>query len=303
MSARPAIRPHLWFDTEAKDAAAFYCSVFQGSAVEHVGVVRDTPSGDCDVVYFRLAGQPFMAISAGPAFQFTPAISFIVNFDPGRDPRARQSLDAAWARLADGGTALMPLGAYPFSPHYGWIQDRFGLSWQLILSDPNGESRPFITPSLLFAGEVCGKAEEAAAFYRDVFEGSAPGELARYPDGMAPDREGTVMYTDFRLGDTWFAAMDSARAQGFGFNEAVAFVVECAEQAAIDRYWSLLSAVPEAEDCGWCKDRYGVSWVIVPAVMMEWLRSDDTGRVASVMRAIQGMKKIDMAAIVRAGGD
>lgn len=300
MSARATIRPHLWFNTEAREATAFYCSVFPGSGVEHDGVVRDTPSGDCDVVYFRLAGQPFMAISAGPAFRFTPAISFIVNFDPGRDPQAQQSLDAAWAQLADGGAVLMPLGADPFSPRYGWVQDRFGLSWQLILSDPDRASRPFVTPSLLFTGDVCGKAEEAAEFYREVFEGSEPGELARYPAGMAPDREGTVMYTDFRLGDSWFAAMDSARGHGFGFNEAVAFVVECADQAEIDRYWSRLSAVPAAEDCGWCKDRYGVSWLVVPAVMLEMLRSDDPARVASVMRAMQGMKKIDMAAIVRA---
>jgi predicted 3-demethylubiquinone-9 3-methyltransferase (glyoxalase superfamily) len=300
MSGRPIIRPHLWFDTEARQAAEFYCALFPESAVEHLGVVRDTPSGDCDVVYFRLAGQPFMAISAGPAFRFTPAISFILNFDPGRDPQAQESLDATWAQLVEGGTVLMPLDAYPFSPRYGWVQDRFGLSWQLILSDPGGEPRPFITPSLLFTGAVCGKAEEAAALYREVFEGSKLGQLARYPAGMAPDREGTVMYMDFRLGDTWFAAMDSARGHAFGFNEALAFVIECTDQAQIDRYWSRLSAVPEAEACGWCKDRFGVSWLVVPAVMLELMRSDDPAKVARVMHAMQGMKKIDLATIVRA---
>jgi predicted 3-demethylubiquinone-9 3-methyltransferase (glyoxalase superfamily) len=205
MSGRPTIRPHLWFDTEARQAAEFYCALFPDSAVEHLGVVRDTPSGDCDVVYFRLAGQPFMAISAGPAFRFT---------------QAQESLDATWAQLVEGGTVLMPLDAYPFSPRYGWVQDRFGLSWQLILSDSGGEPRPFITPSLLFTGAVCGKAEEAAALYREVFEGSKLGQLARYPAGMTPDREGTVMYMDFRLGDTWFAAMDSARGHAFGFSGA-----------------------------------------------------------------------------------
>lgn len=300
MSGRPIIRPHLWFDTEARQAAEFYCALFPESAVEHLGVVRDTPSGDCDVVYFRLAGQPFMAISAGPAFRFTPAISFILNFDPGRDPQAQESLDATWAQLVEGGTVLMPLDAYPFSPRYGWVQDRFGLSWQLILSDSGGEPRPFITPSLLFTGAVCGKAEEAAALYREVFEGSKLGQLARYPAGMAPDREGTVMYMDFRLGDTWFAAMDSARGHAFGFSEALAFVIECTDQAQIDHYWSWLSAVPEAEACGWCKDRFGVSWLVVPAVMMEMLRSNDPAQVARVMHAMQGMKKIDLATIVRA---
>lgn len=300
MSAHKTIVPHLWFDTQAREAAGFYCAVFADSAVEHVGQVRDTPSGDCDLVSFSLAGQPFMAISAGPHFRFTPAISFIVNYDPGRDPQAQQSLDRAWAELVEGGEVLMPLDAYPFSKRYGWVQDRFGLSWQLILSDPEREPRPFITPSLLFTGEVCGQAAEAAEFYRSVFEGSQAGDLVRCPAGAEPDREGTVMYTDFRVGDTWFAAMDSAHAHGFGFNEAISFVVKCETQAEIDQYWSLLSAVPEAEQCGWCKDQYGVSWQIVPAALDHMLRSDDAERVARVTRAFLQMKKFDVALLQRA---
>jgi predicted 3-demethylubiquinone-9 3-methyltransferase (glyoxalase superfamily) len=296
---RPII-PHLWYDSQAREAAAFYCSVFPGSRIEHIGEVRDTPSGDCEVVSFRLAGQAFMAISAGPFFRFTPAISFIVNYDPGRDRAAGEALEGAWKKLADGGEVLMELGAYPFSARYGWVQDRFGLSWQLILSDPGGEPRPFIVPSLLFTDGLCGKAEEAAEFYRSVFEGSRPGLLVRYPSGMEPDREGTVMFTDFRLGGTWFAAMDSARAHGFAFNESISFIVECEDQTEIDRYWESLSAVPEAEQCGWCKDRYGVSWQIAPAELQGMMRSRDHERVDRVTRAFLAMKRLDLAALRRA---
>ena len=126
-----------------------------------------------------------MAISAGPLFKFNPSVSFFVNFDPSRDPQAREHLDATWAKLSEGGQALMPLDAYPFSPRFGWVQDRYGVSWQLILTDPSGEPRPAIMPSLMFTGEVCGKAEEAGAFYRSVFDGSRAGRLVRYPEGMA----------------------------------------------------------------------------------------------------------------------
>ena len=269
MSLVKPITPHLWFDTQAREAAAFYCDLFPESRIDSVTTLHDTPSGDCDVVAFTLHGQPFMAISAGPMFTFNPSVSFFANFDPSREPDAEARLDRTWAALIDGGQALMPLDAYPFSKRYGWVQDRYGLSWQLILSDPDGDPRPPIVPSLLFTGEVCGKAEEAGAFYRSVFDGSQAGQLVRYPEGAAPDAPGSVMFSDFRLSDTWLAAMDSAHPHGFGFNEAISFVVTCRDQDEIDRYWAQLSSVPEAEQCGWCKDRFGLSWQIVPARWVE----------------------------------
>lgn len=302
MTLAKPITPHLWFATQAREAAAFYCSVFPDSRVESITTLRDTPSGDCDVVSFVLRGQPFMAISAGPLFNFNPSVSFMVNFDPSRDPQARERLDAAWAKLIDGGQALMPLDAYPFSPHYGWVQDRYGLSWQLILTDPAGEPRPDILPSLLFTGEVCGQAEQAGAFYRSVFPDSQAGQLVRWPGGMSPEREGTVMFSDFRLDGAWFTAMDSAHEHGFRFNEAVSFMVHCRDQAEIDRFWEQLSAVPEAEQCGWCKDRFGLSWQITPVVLGEVMTSGDEAAIRRVTQAFLPMKKLDVAAIENAAG-
>lgn len=298
--ARP-ITPNLWFDTQAREAAGFYCSVFPESKLTSVVTLHGTPSGDCDLVSFELWGQPFMAISAGPLFQANPSVSFFVNFDPLRDPQAASSLDALWAKLADGGKVLMELGEYPFSPRYGWVQDRFGISWQLILSDPDGELRPPIVPSLMFTGANAGKAAEALAFYRSVFEGSLVGRLALYPEGRTPDAAGTVMFSDVRLGPTWFAAMDSAHAHGFAFNEAISFVVPCRDQEELDRYWTALSAVPEAEQCGWCKDKYGLSWQITPVAMDELMASGDQARVDRVVQALLPMHKIDVAALEAAG--
>lgn len=292
-----SIVPHLWFDKQAREASAFYCSVIPDSRIRYTTTLHNTPSGDCDVVAFTLAGQPFMAISAGPLFEFNPSISFFVNFDPSRDPRARERLDALWMALSDGGQVLMPLEAYPFSERYGWVQDRYGLSWQLILSDPDGEPRPVIVPALLFTGEVCGKAEEAGAFYRSVFPGSLAGQLARYPAGMEPNREGTVMFSDFRLGNTWIVAMDSALEHGFGFNEAISLIVHCDTQDEIDHYWARLSSVPEAEQCGWCKDQYGLSWQIEPRLMEEILNSGDQEKIDRVTQAFLKMKKFDISTI------
>jgi predicted 3-demethylubiquinone-9 3-methyltransferase (glyoxalase superfamily) len=241
-----------------------------------------------------------MAISAGPLFKFNPSVSFILNFDPSKDKRARENLDALWDKLSQGGTTLMPLDKYPFSERYGWIQDKYGLSWQLILSDPTGEERPFITPSLLFVGAVYGKAEDASNLYLSVFKNTKRGITARYPAGMAPDKEGTIMFSDFMLENQWFAAMDSAREHGFTFNEAVSFIVSCDTQKQIDYYWEKLSAVPEAEQCGWLKDKYGLSWQVTPSDMDKMMQKGTPRQIARVTQAFLKMKKFDLAALRQA---
>jgi predicted 3-demethylubiquinone-9 3-methyltransferase (glyoxalase superfamily) len=288
------ITPHLWFDKEAREAAEFYTSLFPDSKVTSITTLHDTPSGDTDIVSFELAGQPFMAISAGPFFKFNPSVSFIVNFDPSRDKNARENIDALWRRLSEGGTTLMPLDKYPFSERYGWVEDKYGLSWQLILSNPEGEERPLLVPSLMFVGDVAGKAEEAINFYLSVFKDSKMGALIRYGAGQEPDKEGTVMFADFMLEGQWFAATDSAREHNFAFSEAISFLVNCNTQEEIDYYWSKLSAVPESEQCGWLKDRYGLSWQISSAAMQEMLTKGTREQVNRVTQAFLPMKKLDI---------
>ena len=293
----PTITPHLWYDTQAREAAEFYCEAFPESKVTSVTKLPGTPGGDTEVVSFTIWGHNFQAISAGPLFQFNPSISFIVNFDPSTMPDAREALDRAWAKISDGGRVLMPLDEYPFSPRYGWVADRYGLTWQLILSNPEGEPRPTVVPALLFTDEVCGQAAAAREFYTSVFPDSELGRFVPYPDGSEPDQPGTAMFSDFRLGDTWFAAMDSAREHGYTFNEAVSLMIYCADQAEIDFYWERLSAVPEAEQCGWLKDRFGVSWQVVPADLDEMLERGSPEQVERVTQAFLPMKKFDLAAL------
>lgn len=253
------------------------------------------------MVSFDLWGQRFMAISAGPYFSFNPSISFMVNFDPARDKNAAEQLEAVWEKLSDGGVPLMPLDSYPFSEKYGWIQDKYGLSWQLILTNPEGEERPPILPSMMFTGENAGRAEEAVQFYLSIFNNSEKGNMAYYPAGMEPNKEGTVMFSDFALENVWITAMDSGLEHGFQFNEAVSMLVNCDAQEEINHYFEQLSAVPEAEQCGWLKDKFGVSWQISPSEMDEMMgKNATTEQIARVNRAMMPMKKLDIETLRKA---
>lgn len=294
------IIPHLWFDKEANEAAEFYASIFSESRISNAITLHDTPSGDADLVSFELWGQEFMAISAGPYFKFNPSISFFVNFDPSREKDADEKMNDVWNKLSEGGTVLMPLDKYPFSEKYGWIQDKYGLSWQLILTNPEGEERPTIIPSLMFVGEKCGNAEEAMKFYLSIFKNSNQGHIARYPGGMEPNKEGSIMFSDFMLENQWFVAMDSAEDHKFSFNEAISFMVYCDTQVEIDYYWDKLSAVPEAEQCGWLKDKYWLSWQIVPREMDEMMSNSKPEQFERVNNSILKMKKIDLAELKKA---
>lgn len=285
------ITPHLWFDTEAVEAAQFYSTAFPDSDVTMISRLRDTPSGDCDIVGFRIMGHEFMAISAGPLFKINPSISFHVKCG------TTDEVDAIWASLTPGGAVLMELGEYPFSKRFGWVEDRYGVSWQVICVEGDLSGR--ITPVLMFANEVCGRAEEAAHFYASVFPDPAPPKLDIYAEGEAPDADGLVKYGQVMLQGQEIGVMDSAYPHAFGFNEAISFMVNCTDQSEIDRYWEALSAVPEAEQCGWIKDKFGVSWQIVPENMAE-LMAKNPDKTTPVML---GMKKIIIADLVKAGAD
>jgi predicted 3-demethylubiquinone-9 3-methyltransferase (glyoxalase superfamily) len=197
----------------------------------------------------------------------------------------------------------MEIGSYPFSERYGWIADKFGLSWQIMFMGEHG-IRQRIVPTLMFIGDVWGKAEEAVRFYTSLFPASSVGDILRYGMDEPPDEEGTVKHAEFTFEGQEFAAMDSAYDHRFAFNEAISFMVHCDTQEEIDFYWNKLSADPQAEQCRWLKDRYGLSWQIVPSVMTEMLADTDAEKVRRVTEAFLKMKKFDIQELKDAyGGD
>lgn len=303
------IVPHLWFDKEAKEAAEFYTSAFREvfgstygtSEITSTATLHNTPSGNVEMLTIKLLDQEFMMISAGPYFTFNPSVSFLIACE------TKEDVEALWGKLSQGGMPLMELGEYPFSQKYGWIQDKYGVSWQIMFMN-NLKMKQKITPTLMFVGENCGKAEEAINFYVSVFNNPAfeseakVGDILRYVEGEGLDKDGTIKHGQFILAGQNFAAMDSAYEHKFAFNEAISFVVNCRTQEEINYYWNKLSAVPEAEQCGWLKDKFGLSWQIVPTLMQEMFKTKDEKKIAQVTEAFLKMKKFDIKKLEEAYG-
>lgn len=292
------ITPNIWCNGTAEDAAALYASVFPNT---HTAVTSRYP--DSGLLEFQkpLAGKPLTVdvdidgfrvslINAGPEFRPNPTVSFLLNFDPlgfeGDADAARSALDATWSALAEGGEVLMELGEYAHSPRYGWLADRYGVSWQLMLTDPEGDPRPFVIPSLMYVGAQDGRCAEAVDLYVSLFNDARVGMRVPYP---AQDR---MMFSEFQLAGQWFTAMDGgADDHAFDFDCGMSLEVACVDQAEIDHFWHALSSVPEAEQCGWLADRYGLSWQIVPEDMGELMKRP--GAFEHLMQ----MKKIVVADI------
>lgn len=239
---------------------------------------------------FELDGYKFMALDGGPIFKFNPSISFHVKC------KTKEEVNKLWAKLSEEGEVLMELGSYPFSERYGWCNDKFGVSWQVILT-PDFKDQKF-TPVLMFTKEVAGKAEEAANYYASVFSQSASGGknskvniLMRYGKDEKPETEGNIKYAQLVLNGQEFGIMESKREHNFSFNEAVSLYVEVDGQEELDYFWEKLTTKPEFEQCGWLKDKYGVSWQIIPRQLGELMSKDKSGKVMTVMLQ---MKKIDI---------
>ncbi len=287
------IIPCLWFDNQAEDAAKFYTSVFKAGKIETIVRYPENgmmPANSVMTVKFRIAGQDIVALNGGPYYKFTPATSFFVGCETVAE------FDELWDQLSENGSVLMePESMPPFFEKFGWLQDRYGLSWQLgICGIPQ-----YITPYLLFVGDQCGRAEEAINFYRSIFEISSLESIMYYGKNQS-ETEGIVQHASFSLNGQHFMASESGWNHAFTFTEAFSFYVYCSTQAEIDRYWEALLTGGEKSQCGWLKDKFGVSWQIVPDSLEKMMSDKDPEKAKRVTEAMMQMTKLDIDTLQKA---
>lgn len=289
------IVPCLWLDDQAESAAAFYSRIFPRSrtlAVSHYPTASDNPAGrppgSILTVEAELAGQRFTLLNGGPQFTINPSISFFVHTD------TPEEADRTFSALADGGEVLMPLGSYPWSERFGWVKDRFGVSWQVIAGQRD-EGGATIVPCLMFSDAQRGRAWEAIETYVHIFPWGRVGRIERFEANEGP--EGTIKHGRFVLDGQEMVAMDSPIDHGFGFNEAVSLQVMCKDQGEVDLFWEALSSGGERGPCGWVRDRFGLSWQVVPDAIASWLNSPDVDARDRAFAAMMQMGKPDIAAL------
>lgn len=274
------IYPCFWFDNQGQQAAEFYCSIFNNA-----NITASNPI----VTEINLNGFKVMALNGGPMFNINPAISLFVNCNNMND------VNQLWQKLIAGGKAMIDIGEYDWSKRYGWLQDKFGVTWQISYSE-NPEHHQHITTALLFTSNVFGQAKAAMDFYCNLFKDAGITQLIPYTN--ANELDGKTLYAEFNLHNTPFIAMDGPGQHQYTFSEGVSLVVNCDTQEEIDHYWNALSAVPQAEQCGWLKDKFGISWQIVPSILGK-LMSDPT-RAPRVTEAFLKMKKFDIQTLLNA---
>jgi predicted 3-demethylubiquinone-9 3-methyltransferase (glyoxalase superfamily) len=272
-----SIYPCLTLKGKIAEASDFYMDVFGAGKVNQSNPI---------VIQIQLSGQNIMLLNDGPTSTPNPSISFMVMAE------SAEETEKYWNKLIVGGKALMALDSYPWSAKYGWVQDKYGVSWQLYMGTKEDSTQKFC-PTLMFTGDKAGQAAEAIQYYTQLFPNSNIEGILKYAEGEG-DRTDFVKHAQFKINDYVMMAMDSSAEHGFGFNDAISLVVECETQGEIDKYWQQLTSNGGNEvACGWLTDKYGISWQIIPKALGKLISDPERGQRA--MGAMMKMKKLVIA--------
>jgi predicted 3-demethylubiquinone-9 3-methyltransferase (glyoxalase superfamily) len=280
------IQTFLWFNDQAEEAANLYTSIFKDAKTVNT---MPGPGGKPMGVTVELAGSQFILFNGGPQYHPTPAISFFVQCET---PEEVQGL---WDALSQGGKAMMPLDKYAWSEKYGWVEDKFGVSWQVSLS---GKPQS-IAPTFMYTGDQQGRCEEAINFYVAQFPSSSIDHIARY-EPEEPGPTGQIKHAGFVINGQGFSAMDAHMPSPTPFTPGISMFVNVEAQAEVDQLWDKLGEGGRYDRCGWLQDKFGVSWQIVPTALGRLLRDKDRKKAGQVMQAMLKMNKLDIAGLQKA---
>ncbi|WP_413480357.1 VOC family protein [Carnobacterium maltaromaticum] len=273
--------PCLWVDNQVEEMTELYTKVFEnGKPLKTLYFLEDAHGkiGDILTQSVQLANQEFILLNGGPEFKATASISYMVTCT------SETQLQVLWQELSEGGKLLMNLAIYPGVGQFGWLEDRFGISWQFSLDQSSSSQK--ITPCFMFSGEQYGNASRALAEWIEVFQS---GEILEHYS----NEDSTTKLAKFTLHQQEFMAMDSAVDHDFTFSLANSFYVYCENQKEIDRLWTAITSKGTEMPCGWMGDRFGVAWQTVTRDMDTMLDRKNLTKALAVTQAVYGMMKID----------
>jgi predicted 3-demethylubiquinone-9 3-methyltransferase (glyoxalase superfamily) len=276
------ITPCLWFNGQAKEAATLYCSIFANAKI-----LARSPI----VTAIDISGHGITLLDGGPQYVPNPSISFYYICEK------QDEFDRIWSAFSRAGTVLMPADKYPWGEKYGWISDKFGVSWQIALGKVSDVGQK-ITPCLMFTGNQYGRVDEALAHYSAIFSKVKIDGVLRYGENEPPDQPGKVKHAQVAFGNQKFMLMESAMDHKFAFSEGISLTIHCDSQDEIDHYWEKLTESGEESMCGWLKDKFGVSWQIIPTILNKIM--SDPSKAGKAAQAFMSMRKLNIEQIVQA---
>jgi len=276
------ITPCLWFNNQAKEAATFYCAQFQNAKI-----VSQSPI----VTEIQVSGQNITLLDGGPMYQPNASISFFYICETSKE------INQVWEAFTKEGEVLMPLDKYHWSEKYGWVNDKFGVSWQFSLGKLEDVGQK-ITPCLTFTGDQYGRVEEAVNYYSSIFKDPLLDSMHRFGKDESPEVEGKVKHAQLRLNGQKFMLRESAAINNVDFSEGISLTIHCESQDEIDHYWNKLTEGGAESMCGWLRDKFGVSWQVIPNILGKLMT--DPNKAGKAAKAFMQMRKFDIEKLVQA---
>jgi predicted 3-demethylubiquinone-9 3-methyltransferase (glyoxalase superfamily) len=276
------ITPCLWFNGQAQEAAALYTSVFNNSKITAQSPI---------VTAISVSGQSITLLDGGPMYQPNASISFYYICEDVKE------FDRIWSAFIEEGTVLMPADKYPWGEKYGWVNDKYHISWQIALGKLSDVGQR-ITPCMMFTGKQYGRVDEAIEHYSSIFKDPKVDGILRYGANESPDKEGKVKHAQIGFNGQKFMLMESAAEHAFTFSEGISLTIHCETQEEIDHYWNSLTEGGAESMCGWLKDKFGVSWQIVPTILSDIM--SDSAKAGKAAQAFMAMRKLNIEQIVQA---
>ena len=245
-----SIYPCFWFEKNAQEAAKWYCSLFEDGEILQSNKIATT---------FKIGHTKIMFLNGGPIYKINSAISLFTYCG------GEEKIDALYHSLSTDGKVLMPLDKYAWTSKYAWVEDQFGINWQLDMEDIRSDQK--IVPALMFTNKRNHLVKQAMDFYTSVFPISRILMEMPFPDNSGMP-EKSVQFAQVKISEYVVNIMSGGPVKHeFDFSEGVSLVVSCKNQAEKDHYWKKLGIEGSYSQNGWLKDRFGVSWQIVLEIL------------------------------------
>lgn len=278
------ITPFLWFPKNIHPILVYYKTIFPELISDPLEKYEETPSGSIEFANIKIYDRELLIMAADDTSKFNNSISMTIWCNN------LERTKYIWEQLSSTGKVLMNADKYDWSEYYGWCNDKYGLSWQ-IMYYPDSEN--MVIPSITMSGANCGKAAEFIENLKPIFKDISINHISKYGKNENGDNPEHIAHCEFTVNNQKYIIMDSSNMHDQNFNESISFLILCKGQDEVDFYWDkIIANGGEASQCAWCKDKFGISWQVVPEELNQATGNPDPVIAKYALESMLQMSKI-----------